>query len=231
MPGFILHLAEAKQIARLLGKESDTNWCQEFFLGSLLPDTKLGPEKFSSHFWDPAHLNHIARAPKLKKFLDKYGHRINEPVILGYYAHLFLDEKYVDQFWTDQFRFEDKNGQIEWRKDRIVQVELLHDHKQIPFDAFFTSEYYYGDYTRSNHWFVERYQIIPPEYKEIEVDMTEVDPQKLECALEELHYLCASGKLGDEKELKVFELNRLDAFIMETSRTFCRHIEELCFIR
>ena len=95
MPGFIIHLTEAAMIMEHMKKQPDSDWKQEFLLGNLLPDTRLGKDKAISHFWAPEGWENIARAPKLSRFLEKYGDRLNEPVILGYYAHLYLDERYV----------------------------------------------------------------------------------------------------------------------------------------
>ncbi len=99
MPGFIIHLAEASMIMNRIGKDLDSDWKQEFLFGNLLPDTRLGGDKAISHFWSAEGAENIARAPKLSLFLEKYGHRLNEPVILGYYTHLYLDERYVDEYW------------------------------------------------------------------------------------------------------------------------------------
>lgn len=220
MPGFIIHLVEATLLLKYMKKQPDAGWCQEFLLGNLLPDTRLGAEKMISHFWAPEHMDYIARAPKLERFLDKYGHRLDEPSILGYYSHLYLDEHYVDRYWPEILCFEDKEGHPEPRKALIDRVELREKGMKIPFDQFFTSEYYYGDYTRSNHWFVERYDIHPPKFKSLNVGMEEVDPEKLHCVLDELACICRKGKIGDEKEMKVFEPESLDEFIQRTAKTF-----------
>ncbi len=98
MPGFVIHLAEAIVIMESMKKKPDDAWRQDFLLGSLLPDTRLGEHKAVSHFWGCGQEEYIARAPKLSLFLEKYRHRLDEPAILGYYAHLYLDEHYVCRF-------------------------------------------------------------------------------------------------------------------------------------
>ena len=42
MPGFIIHLTEAAMIMEHMKKQPDSDWKQEFLLGNLLPDTRLG---------------------------------------------------------------------------------------------------------------------------------------------------------------------------------------------
>lgn len=225
MPGFIIHLTEAAMIMDYMKMKPDSDWKQEFLLGNLLPDTRLGAEKAISHFWSPEGGENIARAPKLSCFLEKYGHRLDEPVILGYYAHLYLDERYVDGYWPKILVFEDERGRPEPRREFIHQVRLKQNGRLIPFQEFFSSEYYYGDYTRSNHWLVERYHIRAPKYRPLEnVNMDEVDASKLYEVLEELQCICHKGRAGDEKKLKVFDLTELEAFVQGTASAFCQHM-------
>lgn len=226
MPGFIIHLIEAEMIMDSIKIEPDADWKQEFLLGNLLPDTRLGEDKAISHFWSSDGAENIARAPKLSLFLKKYGHRLDEPVILGYYAHLYLDERYVDEYWPKILTFEDAQGQPEERKAFIHRVELKESGKFIPFERFFSSEYYYGDYTRSNHWLVDKYHIQPPEYRFLEnVNMDEVDASQLRLVLEELDDIFRKGRPGDEKGMKVFNLEGLETFVRNTAETFCRQME------
>ena len=228
MPGFVIHLAEAIVIMESMKKKPDEAWRQDFLLGSLLPDTRLGEHKAVSHFWGCGQEEYIARAPKLSLFLEKYRHRLDEPAILGYYAHLYLDEHYVCRFWPKVLSFEDKNGCIQSKKDKITQVELKHSGEKVPFEKFFSPEYYYGDYTRCNHWFVEKFHIKPPEYRNMELlGMNEVQPEALKDVLEELEYLFSRGCIGDEKWMKVFDLAELEAFVRDTAEAFCRHMEDL----
>lgn len=228
MPGFIIHLAEATMIIDYMKKKNDSKWCYEFLMGSLLPDTRLGEEKIHSHFWDESSMKNIARAPKLERFLAKYGHRLNEPVVFGYYMHLYLDERYVNEYWPTILVFRNAAGQVEPRKEQIAWVELKQNGKCIPFEAFFTAENYYGDYTRSNHWLVARYHIEPPKFSVLShVNLDEVDANDLKRVIEELDHICRSAHLGDEKEMAVFNLESLDAFVQKTAEEFWNHVQQL----
>ena len=228
MPGFIIHLAEATMIMNFMKNKPDSKWRYEFLMGNLLPDTRLGIEKCISHFWDETCLENIARAPKLSCFLQKYGHRLNEPIVLGYYAHLFLDERYVDDYWPTILEFKDKGGHPEPRKERIYEVELKQSGKRIPFEKFFTVENYYGDYTRSNHWIVERYHLEPPEFSGLEnVNMDEVCAEDLRRVIEELNHICETGHMGDEKSMAVVDLESLDRFVRRTADEFWKHLEQM----
>ena len=228
MPGFMIHLAEASMIMDYMKKTPDLEWCRDFFLGSILPDTRLGADKAQSHFWRLEHLDHLAQAPDLSRFLEKYGHRLNEPVILGYYAHLYLDYAYVTGYWPKIMLFEDKDGKPEARKKEIAWVELKGSHQVIPFKDFFSGEYYYGDYTRSNAWFIQRYHIHTPEYRELDdVGIDEIKGADLMNTLDEIQYLCNQKDLGDETAMKVFDLTDLENFVLKTAEAFYIHISHI----
>lgn len=228
MPGFIIHLAESTIIMDFMEHKPDPKWQYEFLMGALLPDTRLGIEKRFSHFWSDVWQENIARAPKLELFLEKYGHRLHEPVVLGYYAHLYLDERYVNQYWPTILEFRDAKGCLEPRKDFIYDVKLKQSGKIIPFEEFFTVENYYGDYTRSNHWLVERYQLKTPEYSLLEhVGIEEVCAENLKRVIEELEHICKNGHMGDELTMAVFDLNSLDDFVQRTAKEFWEHIQQL----
>ena len=85
MPGYVIHLAEAALILDKMRKlrQIDDAFEQAFLTGTLLPDTRLKGEKCFSHFWDPDKLECLALGPELARFTDKYGQRLNEPVMLG----------------------------------------------------------------------------------------------------------------------------------------------------
>lgn len=131
----------------------------------------------------------------------------------------------MDEYWKKILTFEDDKGRPEPRKAFIHRVELKESGDFIPFEKFFSSEYYYGDYTRSNHWLVKKYHIRPPEYRLLEnVNMEEVDASRLSQVLTELEYICHKGKPGDEKQMKVFNLEQLDVFVQYTAERFYQNM-------
>ena len=100
-------------------------------------------------------------------------------------------------------------------------ISKIYDYFISQGNEFFTTENYYGDYTRSNQWFVEKYHIQPPEYKYLEnIHMDEVHAEDLKYVLEELNHICHKGKMGDEKEMSVFNLKELDEFVQRTAEAF-----------
>ena len=156
MPGYLIHLAEAELILDKMRKlrQTDDAFEQAFLTGTLLPDTRLKGEKRFSHFWDPDKLECLALGPDLARFTDKYGQRLNEPVMLGYLAHLHLDARYVTEYWPTVMAFYGCTGEPEYRKAHIAEVEIKRLQKCVPVSQFFSIDYYYGDYTKLNGYFI-----------------------------------------------------------------------------
>lgn len=232
MPGYIIHLTEAALICRTLQKSSQNlsdEWINLFQLGCLLPDTKRKAAKQTSHFWNPAHLNRQAIAPDLNIFYQKYGRHFSDPLMLGYRTHLKLDAFYVNQFWDTVLEFHDFKGADAVLSREIKTVYLKHFHKEIPVEQFFSEEYYYGDYTRMNGYFLNKYRLTLPVYeKNISCPVQEVNTEDLKEILYELKYLASHSGNSIPDTLRVFSLKDLEHFIhhaadLETDE-ICRDI-------
>ena len=73
MPGYIIHLAEAKLITDSLEKmmpsiELTSTWREEFYYGSLLPDAAQKGQKSNSHFWNKKDVQYVTMVPDLESF-------------------------------------------------------------------------------------------------------------------------------------------------------------------
>lgn len=217
MPGYMLHLAEATIIIKEWEKRGfhpDKEWVNQFMLGCLLPDTKLRMEKITSHFWDPATVNRQAIPPDLDRFLEKYGDYMDQPLMKGYYAHLHLDRQYVTKFWKKHFRFYNAEGEEVALKKDVHTVKILRNGELVPAATFFSADYYYGDYTRMNSWILDHYGFESPKYVEgLACPVEEVNYDDVKNILRELEHLRETVKRGTEKNLKVFTLEDMDAFI------------------
>lgn len=169
MPGYVIHLAEAELILDKMRKlrQTDDAFEQAFLTGTLLPDTRLKGEKRFSHFWDPDKLECLALGPDLARFTNKYGQRLNEPVMLGYLAHLHLDARYVTEYWPTVMAFYGCTGEPEYRKAHIAEVEIKRLQKCVPVSQFFSIDYYYGDYTKLNGYFIHKYHLRVPKWQSI----------------------------------------------------------------
>jgi hypothetical protein len=228
MPGYIMHMAEANLILKELGCNKDEKWEREFIAGNLLPDTKKKFAKVTSHFWNPNTLEDMAIAPDLERFLECYKDKLHIPVVLGYYAHLYLDERFVRVYWPEMVTFYDDNGNIQTKKCDITKAKIGISGELVSRDDFFSAEYYYGDYSKMNNYFVERYQIdLMKNYALLdECPITEVQKEDLVQVLEELRWImnhCANKR---REEIKVFSEEKLCRFLEETAREFMSEVKE-----
>lgn len=225
MPGYIMHLAEGRLLENtlydrgFLKGERDLSLFQD---GLLLPDTKRKKEKITSHFWNPKDLDRLAIAPDLELFYKKYADRLREPVFLGYWAHLHLDRTFVTAFWPENFRFLDEEGQEQVRGDRIRQVYLTKRRVTVPVQEFYSKDWYYGDYSRMNSRFIEKYGIQVPQIIPGCADgIQEVEEKGIYAVKQELILLCRSPQEQDNC-LKVFFPEDLDFLLRKTAAEFLR---------
>ena len=225
MPGYVIHLAEAELILEMIRSRHpiDDDFEQAFLTGTLLPDTRLKGEKRFSHFWDPDQLERLALGPDLARFTDKYGKRLNEPVMLGYLAHLHLDARYVREYWPTVISFYGCQGEPEYRKAHIAEVEVKRLHRRVPVSQFFSLDYYYGDYTKLNGYFVQKYHLRVPEWTHVVMQPPdEVNLQDMQMICREIAHLKQACHAGDETRIQVFDLASLEAFMEASAQDFCR---------
>ena len=227
MPGYIIHLAEAKMIFNIL-KEKDKirercseEWLQKFSYGVLLADTASGKGKAYSHFWNKERTNYIVMTPQVDRFLNKYNVSMDTPELLGYLAHLDLDLKFWNEYIKKCVQFQDENG-MQTEDIRVVKsVFIKKTGKTISPEDFFSSEYLYGDYTKLNKYFINKYSLIIPkynmEYKNIVQEVNNKDMKKLLLNLKS--YIKEEDE--DSFSLKVFSKASLEQFVKLTSEQFC----------
>lgn len=227
MPGYIMHMAEGTLILNAMEKKQTKEWEEAFIVGNLLPDTKKKMEKVTSHFWDPDTLEQMAIAPDLPRFLKKYGTKLEDPVLLGYYAHLYLDHQFVTEYWPGMVEFYDDEGRRKSKKEEITKAKLGITGEIVPRDTFFSDEYYYGDYTKLNNYFVQKYEIkLDLSYEEDQpCPIEEVKFSDLNEVMTELKSIMAKGRLEDRKKIKVFSEKRLCSFLENTAKEFAAMLQ------
>ena len=224
MPGYIIHLTEAKLIVDILegkGFLMDDAWKNEFYLGALLPDTKKKQEKISSHFWNEEDLGNVAIAPDMDKFMAHYAGQLNTPLMLGYWAHLHLDRLYVKKFWPDIFVFQNEAGEEKKTWHDVKYVHVLKRNTLIPVKDFFSGAFYYGDYSKSNHYLMDKYAPVIPYFDEAMTSqmlcpVKEVYPANLSLVLQELEEILRQP-YETHFQTKVFDMEDLERFMQETA--------------
>lgn len=228
MPGYILHLTAAKmaldRIEKQSGKTLSEQYKNDFFVGSLLPDTVKN--KNASHFRNPRYHDKMIEYPDLEMFLEKYKSLIGDVSCLGYYFHLYVDHKFFKEYLPEIVMFLDEQGQQVTKRDEVFQVKIKSTGERIFKKEFFSKEYYYGDYTRMNTYLVERFQLLLQLDVNVEnPGIEEVDYADAEKVLEELQ-----GYLGvpaeEVKEVRVFEVEKLLEFLEKITEDFISTIKQ-----
>ena len=225
MPGYVIHLAEARRVIDALEAHTvlSEEWKQSFLTGNLLPDTRLYEDKVISHFWDPEGGALLERAPVLDRFLGKYGHKLPDPLLLGYLMHLHLDAAYVAHYWPGVIAFYDEEGRPQKLRERIRYVYIKRMDTMVPLEDFFSVAYYYGDYTRMNDYFIGKYDLKLPDWRRIRhFDMEEVRLEDMQMICDNLNQLLREYHEGAPEPLQVFDLEDLEAFVLRTADTFIK---------
>lgn len=229
MPGYIMHLAEAglilKQLEQKRGQAYSPDWRNAFFLGALLPDTKVGLEKYHTHFWTEEDIKKLPRAPHLSLFLEEYGAYLWEPLILGYLAHLHLDNRYVKKYWPSVFRLLNEKGEETEENEAITGVWLIAQNRLVEKKAFFSREWFYGDYSALNAYLIQRYEVQTPVYTPdmtFPVSVRQVREADLTGLLESLQKFLQEEDGGLEPKVRVLEIDGLERFLEETAEEFIK---------
>lgn len=227
MPGYIIHLAEGSLILRLWNNAVSDDFKNQFLIGCLLPDTRLSSKKRFSHFWNKEEMKYLARKPDLSIFLNKYGNQLKDPIVLGYYAHLMLDVVFIDHYWADEFCFTDENGNEEKIWDKVKNVTIKSYGTTLPINRFLSEEYYYGDYSRTNEYYIEKYKIEFPKKIKFTSPISEVKAEDMRIIYNNLEEYCMNGKYEEAFHLKAFNLEKLDGMVYREAEKFVEKMQQI----
>ena len=225
-----MHLAHAGLVFEELEKHGfcpDVRWKNKYLLGSLLPDTKARNDKKESHFRNRRDEVKLAIPPDLQLFYRKYGRSSTEPSMLGYRMHLQLDADWVNRFWDRILELLGEDGRREELAERITKVRILHGGRVVPVDSFFSDEFYYGDFSRMNAYFMKNFPVCIPEYEDGTCDVREAEWQDLKGVLAEIRRLSLNVSMEDVAELQVFDLLELERFLRTDASLCAAQILEL----
>jgi hypothetical protein len=225
-----MHLAHAGLVFEELEKYGfcpDVRWKNRYLLGSLLPDTKARNDKKESHFRNRRDEVKLAIPPDLQLFYRKYGRSSTEPSMLGYRMHLQLDADWVNRFWDRILELLGEDGRREELAERITKVRILHGGRVVPVDSFFSDEFYYGDFSRMNAYFMKNFPVCIPEYEDGTCDVREAEWQDLKGVLAEIRRLSLNVSMEDVAELQVFDLPELETFLRTDASLCAAQILEL----
>lgn len=229
MPGYIIHLAEAKlisdyvlenQMGQSLSNDFKEKWRSLFYLGALMPDAVSKLNKDKSHFRNPLDKGKIVTAPDLKRFLMLYHPMWKQPALCGYYAHLYLDCCFFTEYLNQCVEFYNHNGDS---TDKISDCEIAFIKKsgiKILAKDFFSEEWFYGDYTKLNWYVIQKYSVaLPKRMEDTEYPVKEAFDADLGKVLEQLDVFLKNSQV-ETTTLKVFFDNTIEGFLEQKAREF-----------
>ncbi len=126
MPSWSVHLA----IAKKANKELKLN--EELFLyGNLIPDVDKGTPitRYEAHYYNenlPFPTVPQEKMIDINKFLNTYKNKLNNPLILGYYAHLLTDLFYNEKIYTTKWVQDDDNNivGIKLKNNKVLKIDI-----------------------------------------------------------------------------------------------------------
>lgn len=159
MPGFIIHLAEARRIVDVMkteyGEDGLYELYERFALGCILPD--ITDDKEKTHFRPEWQKNLITKYPDIDLVLKAYEGKQLTPEDMGIITHLRMDQLYVERLWPEYFTFKDANGRETKVWADISYVDMKSGGR-VPLNTFFSEEYFYGDYDVLNPSIIKNVQ-------------------------------------------------------------------------
>jgi len=191
----IMHSIIGKKIAEALSIEDKTS----FLLGSIAPDAVYShEEKNLSHFFI-GEVQDYSRSVDYKGFLHKYGSQVENPYILGYFAHLIADEIWLRGFY------------LSWLRNRMDADEGLY-------------KLYHNDFRLLNGKLIEHYGLKDDLKRSFNHFPTTLDFDEVTSKDVEKFVPYVLGDMEYDKEvlnekLNVFNMNQIIGYI-ETSVDF-----------
>lgn len=232
MPGYVIHLAMANKILKMADTTIDEDWKYKFLIGNIIADMRERNEKKESHFWSDENYKSLVRKPDTDTFLKKYENRLDDPYMLGYFYHLFLDRMFIEKYWNVHFTFYDADKRPNTAYEKVAYVKVK-GHKDIyKREEFFSNKLYYGDYDRMNNYFVNNYSVDVEKIGDYikthtELAVEELDEIKFSDSKERLEQTLAmltkDNNDIDKPQLTIFELEDLEELIDETAVFLCKN--------
>ena len=211
MPGYILHLLHGKLFLDQYGNIFSETEKNQFAMGLLMPDSNKAVKKKvdHSHFYSPDQADRMLQIPDMHRF--PYIKQINNPFVLGYAAHLYLDRFFFSDFFLRFVRFLDQKKQETLAASAAKYAELKQSGKLLTVSELFSEDYLYGDYTMLNRFLVEKYHIEQVALVQADNPVHEVDLSNFKTVQAQLHqYLSESS---GSTEMRVFSIEELESAI------------------
>lgn len=205
MASSVIHMCVAKKINNQLNIPDENL----LLLGSIAPDISkhLGETKTRSHFLTDG------KTVDIDRFLKKYGNKIDDPFIMGYFIHL-----YTDFLWDKYFVSEIvENGAI-----KLLNGETVENDPQL------YKKLIYNDYTNLNIQLIDEYGLdLSLFYEEAivpEIEMDEIPVNQLSKLLDQAGLIIANTKVN---KAYTFTLDNIKPFIETSSKLILSILQEI----
>ena len=205
MASVVIHMCVASEI----NKRRKVDNYNEFLLGAIAPDISkfVGWDRNLSHFIDNTSY------PDINKFLKKYGDKLNNDFMLGYFVHL-----YTDYLWYKYFI-----GDIKYKG-----LITLKDGSKIDYDADTFRKYLYNDYTNLNVRLLDEYELdLSLFYNPVtlpKIYMDEIPIDRLQEFLDASSQIIENSKEGKDY---LFDISNVLEFVSVSTGLICWEIEKL----
>lgn len=229
MPGYVIHLAAAKELQPLLEKrqilktEKDVN---AFLVSCLIPDAV--PDKSKTHYRQTDDPAIQICYPLPWRFCDRYPHLVHTPAGMGYLFHLYVDYLFYHEYFSRHILLTDADHNLQIRKEKIELAILLDFNKTISGKTFFMEKPLYDDYTIINAVLEERYQLIYDFAPAENPGIPEVDYSRIEEIRNDILYYSDMSRQALSHETQVLKMEPLLKFIQSTAPRFINDYPAYC---
>ena len=206
MASSAIHMAVANEINKITKRDNN-----KMLIGSIAPDIakQVGESKVKSHFLDTEDTD----LPNMDRFMEKYGNRMNDDFVLGYFIHL-----YTDYLWFKYFIPEVYN------EDNNVISRI--DGSVVKCDGKLLQEYVYNDYTNLNESLFSEYNMNLDAFynvPELENIIEEVPMDKIRLITDKVIYIVENSKKNKDY---VFDIKNIKKFISTCTELILAKMKE-----
>ncbi len=198
-------MAVAKRINDALKRDYD-----KVLYGSIAPDISqcLGEPRKYSHFLNDDGL------PDVNRFLEKYGNKLDDDFVLGYFIHL-----YTDYFWFNYF--------ITELVSHNVITKLNGD--SVKLNGNMLRQYIYNDYTNLNVLLINKYSLdfeflYSDEVRNTDILIDEIPSDKMNVLFDKAVSIVQNSKV---RKSFVFDIDNIDRFISMSVNLILNEIESI----
>lgn len=229
MPGYIIHLAAAKELQPLLEKYQILKTNEDintFLVSCLIPDAVS--DKSRTHYRQTDDRAIQIRYPQPWRFCDRYPQLIHTPAGIGYLFHLYVDYLFYHEYWNRHILLTDADHNLQVRKEKIELAILLDFDKTISGKTFFIDKPIYGDYTVINAVLEERYQL-SYDFTPVEnPGIAEVDYSRIEDIRRDILRYSELSRQASSHETHILKTEPLLEFIRTTAPRFINDCPVYC---